>query len=106
MTLLNLAISYLHILLVGQSTDWSKSIIPCLSVWLGLSVLSEVELQRMCDEMTSKFSRLSAELLTSLQTRDILAGEMEAKNRYSFIRDSYREGSKGIIKSELFFTTI
>ena len=45
-------------------------------------MLSEVELKRMCDEMTSKFSRLSAELLTGLQARDILAGEMEAKNRY------------------------
>jgi hypothetical protein len=45
-------------------------------------VLSEVELKRMCDEMTSKFSRLSAELLTSLQARDALAGEMEAKNRF------------------------
>ena len=31
--------------------------------------------------MTSKFSRLSSELLTCLQTRDVLAGEMEAKNR-------------------------
>lgn len=49
----------------------------------GLSVLSEVELQRMCDEMTSKFSRLSAELLAGLQARDVLAGEMEAKNRYT-----------------------
>ena len=48
----------------------------------GLAVLSEVELKRMCDEMTSKFSRLSAELLTGLQARDILAGEMEAKNRF------------------------
>ena len=49
----------------------------------GLAVLSEVELQGMCDEMTGKFSRLSEELLTSLKTRDVLAGEMEAKNRYS-----------------------
>ena len=50
----------------------------------GLAVLSEVELQRMCDEMTLKFSRLSAELLTCLETRDTLAGEMEAKNRCIF----------------------
>ena len=47
----------------------------------GLAVLSVVELQKMCDEMTSKFSRLSDELLTNLQSRDVLAGEMEAKNR-------------------------
>lgn len=51
---------------------------PCST---GLSVLSEVELQQMCDEMASKFSRLSEELLTNLQQRDVLAGEMEAKNR-------------------------
>lgn len=44
-------------------------------------MLSEVELQQMCDEMASKFSRLSEELLTNLQQRDVLAGEMEAKNR-------------------------
>lgn len=44
-------------------------------------MLSEIELQQMCDEMTSKFSRLSEELLTSLQQRDVMAGEMEAKNR-------------------------
>ena len=44
-------------------------------------MLSEVELQQMCDEMASKFSRLSDELLTSLQLRDVMAGEMEAKNR-------------------------
>jgi hypothetical protein len=48
----------------------------------GLAVLSEVELQQMCHEMESKFSRLSEELLTNLQLRDVMAGEMEAKNRF------------------------
>ena len=52
-----------------------------LSLTAGLAVLNEVELQKMCDEMTSKFSHLSGELLTNLQYRDVLAGEMEAKNR-------------------------
>ena len=53
---------------------------PCTP---GLAVLSEVELQQMCHEMESKFSRLSEELLTNLQMRDVMAGEMEAKNRYT-----------------------
>ena len=37
----------------------------------------------MCDEMTEKFSRLSEELLANLKTRDTLAGELEARNRYT-----------------------
>ena len=35
----------------------------------------------MCDEMSSKFSWLSEELITGLQCRDVMAGEVEAKNR-------------------------
>ena len=47
----------------------------------GLAVLSVEELRQMCDEMSSKFSCLSEELITGLQCRDVMAGEVEAKNR-------------------------
>ena len=57
-------------------------------------MLSEVELQQMCHEMESKFSRLSEELLTNLQLRDVMAGEMEAKNRYT-TNEGLRTNPKG-----------
>ena len=71
-------------MLLKYTLTFVFSIVLCSPLIEGLAVLSEVELQRMCDEMTLKFSRLSAELLTRLETRDTLAGEMEAKNRCIF----------------------
>ena len=53
--------------------------VPCL---VGLSELSLEEIEQMAGEMTDKFNRLSEELIANLQLRDILVGEMEAKNRY------------------------
>ena len=73
-------IQRVHTFLVWTGSRNQIEILPSLYT-PGLAVLSEVELQQMCDEMASKFSRLSDELLTSLHLRDVMAGEMEAKNR-------------------------
>ena len=48
----------------------------------GLSTLSADELGRMCDEMSSKCTNLSEELVEELQQRDFLVHQMELKNRF------------------------
>jgi len=53
-----------------------------LNVFLGLSVLSVEELNEMCEEMTTKFSRLSEVLIKELQERDILVRDLEARNQF------------------------
>ena len=63
---------------------WSGMLSVSVSVLclVGLSELSLEEIKQMAGEMTDKFNRLSEELIANLQLRDILVGEMEAKNRY------------------------
>ena len=48
----------------------------------GLASLSLDELQMTCEEMTSKFQRLSDELISELQQRDLVVHEMDTKNRF------------------------
>ncbi len=56
----------------------------------------------MCDEMTTKFQRLSDELISELQQRDVVVSEMDSKNRFissilkvQNLRHSVRSGVNG-----------